>query len=255
MTGLVVQPVRCTDHLNDMRRFLEAIGLRAVGTSGLGWSGTGGSGRVALHRAGSSVSGGPPGQTRLEFESDDLDALAARLTGSGVLNITISGESDGRVLTCQDPLGDIVAVNEVAVGERTSALRESQLVSQDRPSHIVVMPVRFTDPAGPYCGFLRALGLDQAANVSPYHLDFATAGAHGQVRLHFVYSDDPPVVSGGQAAAVQLYFESTGALADIAARLSAAGFEPTLSSERYGGAVLQVTDPDGQLVEVGSVAD
>jgi hypothetical protein len=254
VTGLVVQPVRCTDHLNDMRRFLEAIGLRASSTSDRGWSGTGGGGRVALRWAGSS--GEPPGQTRLEFESDDVDALAARLTDSGVPHITISDKPDGRMLTCQDPLGDIVAVNEVAVGERTSCLRESQLKSQqDGPSDIVVMPVRFTDPAGPYCGFLRAFGMDQAAKVSPYHLDFATAGAHGQVRLHFVYSDDPPVVSGGQAAAVQLYFESTGPLADIAARLSSAGFEPALSSERYGGAVLQVTDPDGQLVEVGSVED
>ena len=252
MTGLLVQPVRCTDHLSDMRRFLEAIGLRALSTSGRGWSGTGRGGRVALHWAGSS--GAQPGQTRLGFESDDVDALAARLADSAVLHITISDEPHGRVLTCQDPLGDIVAVNEAAVGERTSYPRESQLKSQDRPSDIVVMPVRFTDPAGPYRSFLRALGMDQAVKVSPYHLDFSTAGAHGQVRLHFVYSDDPPVVSGGQAAAVQLYFESTGALTDIAARLSAAGFEPALSSERYGGAVLQVTDPDGQLVEVGSVA-
>ncbi len=245
MSGVVVQPVRFTDHIEAMASFLELLGLaRTVEAERGGWLVlAAGGGMVALHSVAASDSGGKPGQTTLSFEADDLDAVAASLEAAGVPEVTVYDEAYGRVLTCRDPLGDPCAVNEVMTD-----LYGYRSIAGSKPAAPRVLPVRFCDPAGPYGGFLQALGLAPRGEVNPYYVSFAASGGdHGLVGLHYVFSEDLPVVPG--STSVQLTFESTEPLADISARLAAAGFEPVLRTERFGG-VLSVTDPDGQEVQV-----
>ena len=248
MTPLVVRPVRFTDQLTEMQRFLELIGLRPwlVADRG-GWSDlAAGGGRVALHDAATATSGALPGQTSLAFEATDVAALAGQLEQAGVGGVTVYDEAYGRVLTCTDPDGATLAIDEAPDDLYGYQLR----AEPGAPESLRVMPIRFTDPAGPYGGFLRTLGLVPAGEINPYYVNFlATGGAQGQVGLHHVFGDDLPVVPGGRCPAVQLTFESAEPLEQLAARLAAAGFEPGIKTEDFGS-LLHVTDPDAQTVQV-----
>jgi hypothetical protein len=78
----------------------------------------------------------------------------------------------------------------------------------------------------------------------------AAGGDHGLVGLHRAPEGDTPipgVVTG--RTAVKLNFESPEPLAELVARLRDTGFEAAVCTQAFGSFV-QVTDPDGQLVEV-----
>jgi hypothetical protein len=247
MNAIVVRPVRFTDHVSEMQRFLELIGLRPwiVADRG-GWSDLAcGAGRVALHDAATSDSGGLPGQTTLSFEAGDITLLAKQLTDAGVASVSVYDEAYGRVLTCRDPAGDTIGIDE-----RADDLYGSQLRAEPGAPSLRVMPVRFADPAGPYGGFLQVLGLRPAGEINPYYVNFlAGGGAQGQVGLHYVFGETLPVVAGGGGGTVQLTFESAEPLDQIAARLDGAGFAAQILTEDFGS-LLSVTDPDGQEVQV-----
>lgn len=248
MTGVVVRPVRFTDHVGDMQRFLEVLGLRPwIVAEGGGWSDMAcGSGRVALHDAATSDSGGLPGQTTLAFEADDVAPLAKHLADHGVAAVTVYDEAYGRVLTCRDPDGDVIAVDE-----RMADLYGYQLHAEAGVSaSLRVTPVRFADPTGPYRTFLETLGLRPAGEINEYYVNFlADDGTQGQVGLHHVFGDELPVVRAEHSPAVQLNFESSEPLAHIAARLAGAGFPAEISTEDFGS-FLTVVDPDGQQIQV-----
>jgi hypothetical protein len=251
MTAIVVRPIRFTDHVDAMQRFLELIGLRPwVVTNRGGWSDmSGGAGRVALHDAASSAMGHLPGQTTLSFEADGVTQLATQLTRAGVPDVTIYDEAYGRVLTCLDPDGATIAVDEKATDLYGSQLR----AEKGAPESLRVMPVRFTDPAGPYGDFLRALGLRPDGEVNPHYVNYLAAeGSQGLVGLHYVF-DGLPIVADGRSPAVQLCFESGEGLEQIGDRLTTAGFDPAIATEDFGR-VLSVTDPDGQPVQVHAAA-
>jgi predicted enzyme related to lactoylglutathione lyase len=231
-----------------MEHFLALIGLRPWLLSERGgWSDlAAGGGRVALHEAATSTTGGQPGQTRLCFEAADITALAGRLEEAAVAGVTIYDEAYGRVLTCEDPEGAVISVDEVAEDLYGYQLR----AESGTPESLRVMPVRFADPAGPYGRFLQALGLEPAGDINPFYVSFlADGGTQGQVGVHRVFGDELPVVPGGGGAPVQLTFESGEPLDQLAARLAAAGFDPGIVKEDFGS-LLHVTDPDGQVVQV-----
>jgi hypothetical protein len=248
VTEIVVRPVRFTTDVSALQSFLELIGLRPwIVTNQGGWSDMAcGAGRVALHDAATSTSGAPAGQTTLCFEADDLAQLAKQLIAADVPGVTIYDEAYGRVLMCLDPDGATIAVDEVPTDLYGSQLR----AEPGAPESLRVMPVRFADPTGPHAGFLQALGLRPAGEINPRFVRFlADDGTHGQVGLHHVFGPDLPVVPGGGGATVQLMFESDEPLERIAARLTAAGFEPRIITEDFGS-LLSVVDPDGQEVQV-----
>jgi predicted enzyme related to lactoylglutathione lyase len=247
MTAVVVRPVRFTDRLAEMQQFLELIGLQPwIESDRGGWADlAAGGGRVALHDAATSDSGGLPGQTLLSFEAVNLASLASRLDEGGVGAVTVYDEAYGRVLTCTDPDGAVLAVDEVSDDLYGYRLHQATV-----PETLRVIPIRFADPAGPYGNFLQLLGLRPAGELNPYYVSFqADDRAQGQVGLHYVFGAELPVVAGGNGAPVQLTFESGEPLGDLAARLSAAGFEPGITTEDFGS-LLHVTDPDGQVVQV-----
>lgn len=252
MNATVVRPVRFTDDVGAMQHFLELIGLRPwIVTERGGWSDMScGAGRVALHSAASSDIGAPAGLTTLSFEGDDVTALAKQLSAAGVRDVTVYDEAYGRVLTCTDPQGATVAIDE-----RATDLYGYQLRAEPgAPESLRVVPVRFADPTGPYSAFLQALGLTPTGEINPQYVNFAAAGgAQGLVGLHYVFGDDLPIVASGRSPAVQLCFECAEPLEEIAARLAGASLEPTIVTEDFGR-VLSVTDPDGQPVQVHAPA-
>lgn len=245
---IVVRPVRFTDHVKAMQRFLELLGLRPrVESTAGGWVDmVCGAGMVALHDAASSESGAPSGQTTLSFEADDIDALAARLVEAAVPDVAVYDESYGRVLTCTDPLGDPLAVDE-----RADDLYGYVVHPMAPSSSLRVSPVRFTDPSGDYGRFLSALGLTVRGAADEWYATYAAAGGdHGLVGLHRTADDAgeiPGVVAG--RTAVKLNFESPEPVDDLADRLRDEGYDAEVRHESFGSFVI-VVDPDGQRVDI-----
>jgi hypothetical protein len=237
--GLVVRPVRFTDDPAAMRAFLEALGLAArVESENGGWVDlVAEGGMVALHSAADSDTGGVAGETRLSFEADDVDGLAARLRAAGFADVHVYDEAYGRVLAVTDPEGDPLHIDE-----RTGDLYGYRLhaIDRARPGRWVA-PVRFTGDGDRYAAFLRALGLTGKTNER-YSTLRAADGAHGYIGLH------PPM--GALAGGCRLSLTVADDLAVLASSLREAGYaDATLVQEHFGD-VLSVTDPDGQTVEL-----
>jgi len=112
-----VRPVRFTDDVAAMRRFLEALGLRPrIASDNGGWVDflTKESGGAALHEAATATSGYNAGETSLSFESEEpLEAVRDRLHAAGFADAHIIDEAYGRTLVVTDPDGVRVSVDEV----------------------------------------------------------------------------------------------------------------------------------------------
>jgi hypothetical protein len=246
MSDLVVRPVRFTDNVVEMRRFLEALGLRPrLESEGGGWVDmVAGGGMVALHAAKDAERPAPSGLTALSFECDDVDLLAKRLTAAGVSGVTGYDEAYGRALRCRDPLDDVIVVDERA-DDLYGYRRHSP---DDVSAGLRVMAVRFTDPLGGYGGFLEALGLDRRGEPNEDFVPYTAGdGAHGVVALHRPRDAKPGFAS--EPAAVDLAFETREPLADVRDRLTQVGFTAELEQESFGP-VLRAIDADCQSVEV-----
>ena len=250
MGTIVVRPVRFTNDVARMQAFLEAVGLRPrIEARGGGWVDLiADSGMVALHDAATSAIGAKPGQTCLSFEANDLDQLADQLRDAGVPDVTVHDEAYGRVLSCTDPLGD-----QIWVDGRTDDLYGYRTHPESRPeAGLSVVPVRFTDPQGPYADWLIALGLTRIGESNESYVMFdAGDGKHGYVGLHHVYTQDPadlPIVEGRGSA--HLTFATHEPLDAVAARLVEAGHGDAHVIVEDFGSMLSVTDPDGQEVQV-----
>lgn len=107
------------------------------------------------------------------------------------------------------------------------------------------MPLRFDPPVGPFADLLAAARLVRLDEGDDEWWRVWSSPAGGLVALH-------PSVDDRGPRSVQLGFRTQEPLADLAARLIAAGHcEVTVSGE-FGGE-LTVLDPDGQKVLIQSV--
>ena len=247
MSAVVVRPVRFTDEVKAMQAFLEALGLRPrIEAEAGGWVDmVAGGGMVALHSAATSATGGKPGETTLSFEATDLTGLEKQLREAGLDDVSVYDEAYGQVLRCSDPLG-----NEIHVDGRSGDLYGYRVHSLGPTPPLRVSPVLFTDPQGPYCGLLEALGLTRRGEPNEHYVAYtARGGDHGLVGLHHVYADALPPGEKSGAATAQLNFETAEALDDVARRLADHGYGAPMTREDFG-AFLTVTDPDGQQVQI-----
>lgn len=246
MSGIVVCPVRFTEQIKAMQAFLETLGLRPrIESEGGSWVDmVAGGGMVGLHTVETAATGAVQGETGLSFEADDVGELAARLTSAGVEDVVVYDEAYGRVLSCRDPLGDVVLVNE-----RSEDLYGYRLHGGQPVSDLRVVPVRFTDPRGPFGGWLETLGLSLVGEADDSYVMFAAGeGDHGYVGVHRVYADELPIVA--RPNAVQLTFSTSESLDDVASRLVDAGHADATVLREDFGSLLSVTDPDGQECQV-----
>ena len=245
---VVVRPVRFTDGLDQMRGFLETLGLQArIESERGGWVDmVAGSGMVALHSAATSNTGARAGETRLSFEGLDLDRLTDELRAAGFADATVWDEAYGRVLSVTDPLGDQIWVDGYDDDNYGFRVHEPE-----RDTRLSVMPVRFADPVGQMRGFLEAFGLAARPVGQEEHDDprqFAVYGGHtGLVALHPPLQTSQIITGPG---AVQLGFETQEPLAELADRLTVAGHRDAVVRSEVFGQRLDVTDPDGQPVLV-----
>ncbi|KYH44248.1 hypothetical protein [Branchiibius sp. NY16-3462-2] len=230
-----VQAIRFSDNVPAMQQFLEAIGLSASVTSGDWAVMESGSGKVLLHGTANATSGAQSGWTQLTFETDELDVVAKEFGAVPV------DESWGRSLFVTDPLGAEVVINEA----QTDHYGYEQHAAHPDAA-IAVVPVRFTDPHGPYAEFLVGLGL-RPDGEGDY---VALVADQGSVGLHVDRPDESArYLATGGGAQVHLTFTATGDVKALGEKLRAAGYDD-LRIDTSFGAMIEVADPDGRLVQI-----
>lgn len=235
--SLTVAAIRYTDNLPAMREFLELLGLSPAVVSS-GWIDLhAGAGRVWLHAASNADSPSAPGQTNLCFESTDLRGLAEEL------GTTYVDETFGASLIITDPLGDEVQINSVHADTYGYQTHQSQ-----PDPEMTVVAVRFTDPAGPYGGFLESLGLHRTSGTAGDGYVQFSAG-NGAVGLH---AEDGKPLTGTSGALVRLSLTTTHDLDVIAKALQDRGHTDARVVEGDGLRSVHVMDPDGQPIEIHS---
>lgn len=236
--GVVVRPLRFTDHLPAMRSFLELLGFSArVSRRELWVDMVGAAGMVALHAASASSTGAVSGQTGLGFEAPDIDSLVTPLAAAG-FGADVHDEAYGRVLVVR-----AAADGQLWIDEQPTDLYGYHVEKPQPRNGIVAMPLHFDSPtASPVGLVLAALGF---AVSEDSHDDWwrVWRGAHGgELALHRPTDD-------AERGSSQLGFRTSEPLDALARRLREAGFADAVESPDFGGEVT-VTDPDGQRVLV-----
>jgi hypothetical protein len=232
-----VRPLRFTGHLPEMQQFLALLGYSTGTSRDVRWTTmVGASGEVALHDAAVSQSQSPSGRTDLVFEVDRAEPLATQFVVAGLEHVDIYDEACGRVLTVQD------GETGLYFDERPDDYYGLE-VNDPQPQHgIASMPVLYGPPTGPLDRLLSAAGLVRADEGDDQSWRVWSAAGGGLVARH---ASGVGVVPG----TVRLGFRTHEPLADLARRLTDAGYPDVALTERFGGE-LTVTDPDGESVLV-----
>lgn len=237
---ITAQAIRFSDDIAAMQQFLTTLGL-STAVTGSDWAVLrSGSGEVLLHGMANATSGAAHAETNLTFETDALDALAASL------GVTPVDEAWARSLVVTDPLGAALQINETQTD-----YYGYQEHGGEPDAELSVVPVRFTDPRGPYADFLRRLGLQPQGGADESFALFAAD--RGFVGLHVDRPEESTqYVVPGKGPGVHLTFGYSGDLEVLAGRLRAAGYAPTIDTTY--GPMLEVVDPDGRPVQVHASA-
>jgi hypothetical protein len=240
-TDVAVMPLRFTDHVPQMQEFLSLLGFSTNVSRGYGWiTMSGEEGMVALHELATSGAS-HSGETSLAFEVADVDALSAQFAAAGFADKEIYDEAYGRVLNVRDPEGVQLSFDQ------PSPDRYGYDLNEPRPEHgIVSMALRFDPPTSPISRLLAGAGFVRLEEGHDDSWRVWRASGGGLVALHPPAADAP-------AGSTRLGLRTREPLADLAARLTAAGHPDVSVSDEFGGQ-LTVTDPDGQKVTVLPVA-
>ena len=222
---IIVRPVQYTSRVAQYRELFGALGLAELPPDQAGdatpdWTVfQAGSGRVGLH----AVADGDAldGQASLGFETDELDAVAGRLTE--FCQVRRFGRSEGRAVEAIAPDGLPLVFLAPTAGEASLSLRE-----------------------------LSALGLWRTADVDGATRVLLALGLRGRVRSEgggwFQASADggglAAVHDGNEEPNAELSFEYDGDLEALADRLEAAGIGCNVVDESYGRTLL-VDRPGG----------
>lgn len=104
-----------------------------------------------------------------------------------------------------------------------------------------LLPIRYSAVPDASVRFYRALGLEVGARSRPGNwIELPAEG--GTLAIHSAPPD--------QAGACELAFEADEPLAEVSARLTAAGFAPEAVVDEAFGFSLRCQDPDGVWVQV-----
>jgi len=111
---------------------------------------------------------------------------------------------------------------------------------------LTVLPIRYVADVEASRRFYAGLGLrlDAAESLDVFALLRADAGGLG---VH-----DAAASKGRAPGAVELGFTTDERLEDLAARLTADGYQPELVDENFGRS-LRITDPDGVTLQIQEI--
>lgn len=232
-----VSPYRFTNRPVEVRRFLEAVGLRVTLTKNDFAVLRGAAGAVVVH----PLAGADTVEretTSFSLEADDARAAAAALTRDGA-GARWWDESFGRRAAVTGP------ETEISIREPMSDAYGYTVETAGPPSdgHAVdVISVFFTPDLDSWEAFFRRLGFTRDVLASGWR-ELRAGAESGIIGLHA--SETPPPTSGSSG----LSFKTTEPLREFVNRMRGRGYPVTEEPEAQAPHVT-VTDPDGQLIEI-----
>lgn len=249
MTEFTVVAVRYCADVPTMARFMATLGLsaRISNDDGSFVDMFAGKALVMLHSASGGQTHIGPGGAELSFEVSDLDETVAFLRRQRLEPLEWD-ESYGRHAAIRDPRGDGIWINE--------RMRDLYGYRQHdpQPNDMNLIAVRYSETFAADAAFFAQLGFAARPGALPdwTALELLGTGA-GVIGLHAPvgelphgpYSPDNPAAP---PALVNLSFETHEPLAELQARLGAAGMD----AESVGGLAphVNVTDPEGIRIEI-----
>lgn len=232
-----VSPYRFTDRPVEMRRFLEAVGLRPVVTKD-GFAVLGGTaGLVAVHPLGTADTTGRV-STAFCLQAGDARAAAEVLTLDG-FPARWWDESFGRQAAVAGPGGEI-SINE----PMTDAYGYTVHPVGPTPTgaEVDVVAVFFTPDLEGWGAFFQRLGFTPAVTAPGWH-ELRAGDTSGVIGLH--HSDATPPVADRYG----LSFKTSEPLQELVVRMRGLGYPVTEEPDAQAPHVT-VTDPDGTAIEV-----
>jgi hypothetical protein len=231
VTHAVVSPLRFTDHPAETTALFELLGLRRAVRQGGFEVLQGGGGRLSIHPLETAASTTVPASS-LVLDVPDVVVTSRRLDEAG-LTATWWDESWGRQATVAAPFGTLWLNAELVdtYGFEVQAPAE--------PTAGVVVAIVVPDLVAA-AEFLAAFGFTPDPGGAPDVL----RGGPGAGALRLVQGE-------GDSSVASIALETPEPLADVAARLEAAGHAVTRTD---GGTTLTVTAPDGDAVRITRAA-
>ncbi|MFP7695814.1 hypothetical protein [Trueperella sp. LYQ143] len=240
------QPQRMTD-------FLRAIGLSPVRTSGEEYTVLRGkAGSVAVHGA-SGADFGHPGEAHLVLLVDDAQTYAQEMCARGV-EIEVWDEAWGKQAGIIDPSGGGIWINEWCHDLYGYTDQENESPSNESSS-VEVMMVRYSVDFSADRKFFEQLGFHSAPGADSWWEQMSASDSSGWIGLHhgdagqLVVREEAANPVGGAVPLVHLSFQTTQPLAEVARRLTQAGYPAQVVTDTAATKV-HVHDPDGHHVEI-----
>lgn len=232
--AFIASAFRYSDDPSAMRRFLETLGLGLVVSHDDDWFELRGrSGAVCLHGSGArSESNRPGGHTEIVMMTPDARQAATYLESQGI-TATVWDEAYGRHTSIDHPIGKAILINE-EMSDFYGYQRH-----QPSPGPVDVVSVYFTDDLGTAAEFLGQFGFAPDADGGEDWQELRN-GERGVIGLH-------RAGPAGAAGTIGVGFETAEDLNVVADRLQSAGYSPSMT---FDPVHLEVTDPDGQPVEI-----
>lgn len=228
-----------------MAGFLETLGLSRIPGGPQGGSAVfaGASGRVAVYGADPAAAAAPAaGRTVLRFGVDDLDAAVADLRAGG-LEAVAWDDAYGRQGAVRTPLGLSLGLVEIGRSGESGTVpgRQHTAASLD------VVAVFYSADFARDARFYAAFGFEPFSPVDdPWWCDLRAGRGQGVIGLHATETER---ALAGTPVLVGLGFETSEPLDALAGRLAGAG-HPARVVEDEAGPHVDVTDPDGQSLEI-----
>jgi hypothetical protein len=236
---LSIALVRSTDDVPAMIEFLTALGLRLQTTSEridqrgqtLFAASAGRSSRYVLH---ATTEAAQLGRTHLVLGTNDLDGAVAALRASG-RTVSLLDEESGRAASVATPRGDLRI-------DDTSSRNDvyGHPPDKDTPEAAEVLPVLFADTVVSDGELVTALGFTLHDEREGAELWEAAGG--GKLLLHPAHGDHVDQCDWSVAPGIRSDVDPD-ALVDRLRRIGC-------TDARLADGAVQVTDPDGQHVEV-----
>jgi hypothetical protein len=232
---------RVSDDPAAVVRFLQTLGLGGGNGASSGVL-CGRSGKVAVQSA-SVVTGASAGETHLTFMVNDTRAAADDLAKAGLDPV-----QRNRRVSVREPRGGGVWINEDRPDDESA-----------KASGVDVVAVYYTTAFAGAAAFFANLGFTPYGTGDDWWQALRGSERVGVIGLHKAEEapslraaapDDPM----GPPATVELGFETTEALPQLAERLRGAGYSDAVVAEDNGLVRVQVTDPDGQRLEIHPAA-
>lgn len=240
MTTYVVAPMRFTHRSRTMIDFFTVVGLRPAITRDGRWAELAGrSGKVAVHALADATQVSDT-TTSLCFQVEDVADTVGHLTAQG-FEARWWDEAYGRQGSVTGPYGPFTL---------TAAMRDTygyEAHEPDVPSVVDVVGIIYAPDLDVATEFFAHLGFQPGVGEAPGWRPLRAPAGAGILGAH---SASEPRLDGSGWTATGISFETLEPLEALADRLRDAGHPVTDRIDDVVAPRLDVTDPDGVMVEI-----